>query len=65
MLKDRRVLIEHDLKIAQDKAAHLYFEIVTTEGDVHSAAYQQLRDIITKLRFDLELITCLIDNGQD
>ena len=63
MLKDRRALLEHDLKIAHDQAAHMYLEIVTDNGDVHSKEYQQIRDRITKLKFDLSMVNQLIDKG--
>ena len=63
MLKDRRVLLEHDIKIAHDEAAHMYLDIVTHGGDVHSEAYQQLRDRISKLEFDLNIVNQLIHKG--
>jgi len=39
MLKDRRVLLEHDIKAAHDRAAEIYLDIVITSGDVHSEEY--------------------------
>ena len=63
MLKDRRVLLEHDLKIAHDQAAHMYLDIVTNNGDVHSEEYQQMRDRISKLEFDLNIVNQLIHKG--
>lgn len=65
MLKDRRVLLEHDLKIAHDQAAHMYLEIVTKNGDVHSEEYQQMRDRVTKLEFDLNMVNQLIHKGHE
>ena len=65
MLKDRRVLLEHDLKIAHDRAAHMYLDIVTHGGDVHSEEYQQLRDRIAKLEFDLNVVNQLIHKGHE
>ena len=64
MLKDRRVLLEHELKIAQDQAAHLYLEIVTNSQDVHNETYYKLRDKVNQLQFDLDLVNRLIDKGQ-
>jgi hypothetical protein len=64
MLKDRRALLEHDLAIARNEAARLYLDIVTHGGDVHSEAYQSLRDKVGKLQFDLDLVNQLIDKGQ-
>ena len=63
MLRDRRVLLEHDLKIAHDRAAEMYLDIVVTDGDVHSEEYQQMRDRISKLEFDLNVVNQLIHKG--
>ena len=65
MLKDRRVLLEHDLKIAHDRAAEMYLDIVVTDGDVHSEEYQQMRDRISKLEFDLNIVNQLIHKGHE
>ena len=63
MLRDRRVLLEHDLKIAHDRAAEMYLGIVVNDGDVHSEEYQQMRDRISKLEFDLNIVNQLIHKG--
>ena len=63
MLRDRRVLLEHDLKIAHDQAAQMYLDIVVNNGDVHSEEYQQMRDRISKLEFDLNIVNQLIHKG--
>ena len=63
MLKDRRVLLEHDLKIEHDRAAEMYLDIVVNNGDVHSEEYQQMRDRISKLEFDLNIVNQLIHKG--
>ena len=63
MLKDRRALLEHDLKIAHDQAAEMYLDIVVNNGDVHSEEYQQMRDRISKLEFDLNIVNQLIQKG--
>jgi hypothetical protein len=63
MLKDRRVLLEHDLKIAHAQAAEMYLNIVVNNGDVHSEEYQQMRDRISKLEFDLNIVNQLIHKG--
>jgi hypothetical protein len=65
MLKDRRVLLEHDLKIARDQAAEMYLDIVVNNGDVHSEEYQQMRDRISKLEFDLNIVNQLIHKGHE
>jgi len=63
MLRDRRVLLEHDLKIAHDRAAEMYLDIVVNNGDAHSEEYQQMRDRISKLEFDLNIVNQLIHKG--
>jgi hypothetical protein len=65
MLKDRRVLLEHDLKEAHDRASTMYLDIVTNDGDVHSIEYQQVRDQISKLQFDLNMVNQLIHKGHE
>ena len=65
MLRDRRVLLEHDLKIAHDQAAETYLDIVVNNGDVHSIEYQQARDQISKLEFDLNMVNQLIHKGHE
>ena len=63
MLRDRRALLEHDLKEAHDRASNMYLDIVTNDGDVHSIEYQQARDRISKLEFDLNMVNQLIRRG--
>jgi len=63
MLKDRRVLLEHDLRVAHERAAEMYLDIVVNNGDVHSEEYQQMRDRISKLEFDLNIVNQLIHKG--
>jgi len=63
MLKDRRVLLEQEIKKAHAEAAAMYLDIVTHGGDVHSTEYQSLRDKIIKLEFDLNVVNQLIHKG--
>lgn len=65
MLKDRRVLLERDLKIAHDQASHMYLDIVTKNGNVHSEEYQQMQDRVIKLEFDLNMVNKLIHKGHE
>ena len=65
MLKYRIVLLEHDLKEAHDRASNMYLDIVTNDGDVHSMEYQQARDQISKLEFDLNMVNQLIHKGHE
>ena len=65
MLRDRRVLLEHDIKAAHDRAAKMYLDIVVNSGDPHSEEYQQARDQISKLEFDLNMVNQLIHKGYE
>ena len=65
MLKDRRVLLEHDLKNAHDRAAAMYLDIVLHDNEGHDEEYQQLRDQISKLEFDLNVVNQLIHKGHE
>jgi hypothetical protein len=63
MLKDRRVLLEHDLNKAQEEAAELYLKIVTQDGDVASLEYQSLKEKIANIQFDIDVVNKLISKG--
>lgn len=65
MLKDRRALLENDLTNAHDAAAKMYLKIVTTDGDAHSLEYQALKNKITSLQFDINVINKLIYQGHE
>ena len=65
MLKDRRVLLEKEVQVAHDQAAEMYLDIVTNNGDVHSEEYQKMRDRITRLEFDLNMVNQLIHKGHE
>jgi len=63
MLKDRRVLLEQEVVRAHEEAANLYLNIVTNDGDVHSAEYQSIKEKIMNLQFDLNIVNQLISKG--
>lgn len=63
MLHDRRALVEHNLGQLRTTAANMYLSIAVGCGDVHSAEYQQLKDQISTLQFDLNMINQLISQG--
>ena len=63
MLKDRRVLLEQEITKAHDEAAKLYLDIVTNDRDVASPEYYALKDKITSLQFDLNIVNQLIFKG--
>lgn len=64
MLRDRRELLEHDVRKLHAQAAVMYFDIVTHNKDVHSLEYQALKDKILSLEFDLNVVNRLIAQGQ-
>jgi len=64
MLKDRRLLLEQEIKKAHSEAANMYLSIVVSNhADVPSPEYQALKDRITSLQFDLNVVNQLIYNG--
>lgn len=63
MLKDRRVLLEQELKKAHEQAAEVYLGIVVGGSTVTSTEYQQLKDKISNLQFELNLVNQLIYKG--
>jgi hypothetical protein len=63
MLKDRRALLEQEITKAHDEAAKLYLDIVTHDGDVSSPEYYALKDKISDLQFNLNIINQLIYKG--
>jgi len=67
MLKDRRVLIEQEIKKAHNQAANMYLDIVVsgTDDDAHSPEYQALKDKIISLQVDLDVINTLISKGYE
>lgn len=65
MLKERRELLEHEIRKIHEQASHLYLDIVTKGGDVKSLEYQQLKDRIHDLKFEYEMVQTLIQNKQE
>ena len=65
MLKDRRVLLEQEIKKAQDEAANKYLYIVTHNADVHDPEYYSLKEKIMRLEFDLNMVNKLINKGHE
>ena len=65
MLKDRRVLLERELNKAHEEASALYLNIVTKDGDVSSPEYYAVRDRISNLKFDLNIVNQLIYKGHE
>jgi len=65
MLKDRRVLLEQDIKKAHVEAAAIYLDIVTHDKDVHNAEYESIKNKIMNLEFDLNVVNQLIHQGHE
>jgi hypothetical protein len=64
MLRDRKALLEHEIRKAQSEAANMYLSLVVGgNGDVHSKEYQDLKDKISNLSFDLNIVNQLIAKG--
>ena len=63
MLKDRRLLLEQEIKKAREEAAAIYLDIVTHDLDVHNDKYEFIKNKIVRLEFDLNMVTQLIHNG--
>jgi len=65
MLKDRRVLLEQELKRAHDRAAEVYLTIVVAGGIDTSPEYEHLKNRISDLQFELRVVEKLIDRGTE
>jgi hypothetical protein len=65
MLRDRRVLIEQEIKKFQAEAANMYLSIVVGGDNLDNKEYQQLKETISRLEFDLEMINQLIGEGHE
>lgn len=65
MLKDRKALLEQELRKSHEAAANMYLSIVVSKGDVQSKAYQDLKEHITDLQFDLNMVNQLLSKGHE
>jgi methylmalonyl-CoA mutase cobalamin-binding subunit len=65
MLKDRRALLEQEIKKAHEEASNMYLSIVIGGGDIYSEDYQKLKEHITDLQFDLNMVNSLIYKGHE
>jgi len=62
MLKDRKVLVEHEITKLTEQAASLYLDII--RGIVtHDAEYGRIRERITDLQHERKMIQLLLDKG--
>ncbi len=63
MLRDRKALLEQEIRKAQAEAANMYLSIAVGGGNVHSKEYQELKEKISTMSFDLNVINQLIAQG--
>ncbi len=63
MLQDRKALLEQEIRKAQAEAANMYLSIAVGGGDLHSKEYQDLKEKISSISFDLNVINQLIVEG--
>jgi len=63
MLRDRKALLEQEIKKAHNEAANMYLSLAVGGGDVHSKEYQDLKEKIANLQFDLNMVNQLIAQG--
>lgn len=62
MLQDRKELIESELIRLKDKAAKLYLSYITSGNDVFGMKeYDDIRDKISDLEFDLKIINEILE----
>jgi len=63
MLRDRKALLEQELKKSHNDAANMYLSLAVGGGDVHSKEYQELKEKISNINFDLKVVNQLIAQG--
>jgi len=63
MLRDRKVLLEQEIKKAHGEAANMYLSIVVGGNNTQDKEYQDLKDKISNLNFDLNIVNKLIEDG--
>lgn len=63
MLRDRRALLEQELKKVHAEAANMYLSIAVGGDSTHDSGYQALKDKISNLNFDLNIVNQLIAQG--
>jgi hypothetical protein len=63
MLKDRRELIELEIRNTSEKAAKMYLNSVIGKQELDIEEYEALKNKIANLRFDLVMVKQLIDEG--
>ena len=65
MLKDRRVLLEGEIIKLHQQAAAMYLNLVKNNSDLLNPEYQELKERISNLQFDLNIVKQLIYKGHE
>jgi hypothetical protein len=64
MLRDRKELLEHEIKRLHSEASNMYLSLVVGQtGDITNPSYQTLKEKISDMTFELKLVTNLITEG--
>ncbi len=63
MLRDRKALLEQEIRKAQAEAANMYLSIAIGGGNLHSKEYQDVKEKISSLSLDLKAINQLVADG--
>jgi hypothetical protein len=64
MLKDRKLLVEHEIHRLTDTAAHMYLDAMISESTL-SQEYHDIRGRITDLQHERKMIQLLLDKGHE
>lgn len=63
MLRDRKEFLEIEINSAKQAAAKMYLNMVTVGPIEPNDEYQTLRNRISQLQFDINMVTELIEQG--
>lgn len=65
MLKDRKALLEHEIRKTHEQAANMYLSIVVGNGNTSDKTYQTLKEHITDMQFELGMVNSLLHKGHE
>ena len=65
MLKERRELLEYEIKKIHDEASHMYLDMVIKGDNLNNPEYERLKNRIYDLKFEYEMVQKLILNNQE
>lgn len=66
MLKERKELLEYESQRLHSLAANMYLSLaVGRNGDVNSPEYQQLRERMNDIDFQLNMVKQLLTEGKE